>query len=131
MVPQVTIVHTSDVGTGDSSGGGGIVEILVDDDAADSSEIDFNEDQSVGDGEITSSELGNHAEDDTGSDTTSISGNEPTAPMTEISTADTAYNGTITTDSQNVISGGLFSDTELEQLQNLNISASIGGDRKN
>jgi hypothetical protein len=68
-------------------------------------------------------ELDNQVEDD--------SENESTAPITGISTVNTVDDGTIITESENVTFGGLFSDTELDQLQNLNISASIGGGRKN
>jgi hypothetical protein len=56
VATEVSIIETSHVGTGDSSAsaGGVEVEILLDDVPAETSEIDHDEDQSVGDGDIVS-----------------------------------------------------------------------------
>ncbi len=66
----------------------------------------------------------------TGAEMLSISESESSTTLTTgNSTDNTPDEGTIITESENVDFGGLFSESELEQLQTLNISASIGSGR--
>jgi len=83
-------------------------------------------------GNLESSAVVNgNVEDNTGTEITLISEEESMTNITYNSAAHTDNEGTITSESETVNYGGLFSAAELDQLQNLNISESIGGGRKN
>jgi hypothetical protein len=73
---------------------------------------------------------GNVEDDSTGSEMLSTSENASTTISTGNSTVNTIDDGSNITESEQFNFGGLFSDTELDQLETLNISASIGGGRK-
>ena len=73
---------------------------------------------------------GNVEYDSARSEMLSTSENESTTISTGNSNVNTIDDGTNITESEQVNFGGLFSGTELNQLQTLNISASIGGGRK-
>jgi len=95
--------------------------------------------QGVVDGEVSSIESENgessaingNAGENIGTEITSINEEESTTPITDNSATNTANHGTVISESESNNYGGFFSATELDQLQELDISNLIGGGRKN
>ncbi len=78
-----------------------------------------------------SSAINGNAGENIGTEITSINEEESTTPITDNSATNAANHGTVISESETNNYGGLFSATELDQLQELDISNLIGGGRKN
>ena len=77
-----------------------------------------------------SSVINGNAGENIGTEITSINEEESTTPITDNSATNTANDETVISESETNNYGGLFSATELEQLQELDISNLIGGGRQ-